>query len=319
MTHAVPAKLDAVRGDREPDVAFVVFASPEDRCLGAARRFASYRARTACILRITDEECPERERNLDELVSLCTWDEGPVVCPTTHADPLAGLNVLAQAVRAANRGGGRVTVDISTFPKISLLLTLKALQRLGSDLHFRLLYTEPGKYKDDLREPLSYGLRRVTVVPTFAAPYVASQELTLVMFLGYERDRALGLWQSVEPHRTLAVIGRPAYHPEWEGVSERLNAALLAGVGGESIFSVDPRNPLATYAFLKNVVHPRAERQRDNLCLAPLGTKPQCVGMYYFCSRFPRSATVIYASPLEPNHAYLSKGVGSTWILPQPP
>ena len=103
---------------------------------------------------------------------------------------------------------------------------------------------------------MSYGVRRVAVVPTFTASYRANQDLVLVMFLGYERDRTLGMWQSIEPNRTVAVIARPAYQPEWEGKVETLNTELLAGLDESSIHYVEPRSPIATYELLKSIIRP---------------------------------------------------------------
>src|SRR5204862_839741 len=120
--------------------------------------------------------------------------------------------------------------DISTFPKNSLLITLKSLELIESVKKLRILYTEPEAYSTVQERDHSFGLRRTGVVPTFSAPYRANRELVLIMLLGYEGDRALGIWQRVQPHRTVVAIGRPAYRTEWENFAERINAPLLAAL-----------------------------------------------------------------------------------------
>ena len=320
MPDAASVRLEylSVKDAGRPDGAFVVFASPEERCLGSARLFRDYKANVVCTLRITDEENEEREKNLERLREFSRSVGNVVDCPVTHSDPVAGIADLVSIVAKTARDGGAVTVDVSTFPKNALLLTLRALGQEPALHNLRLIYTEPGEYTRNLDVPLSYGLKRIGVVPTFAAPYRANQELVLIMFLGYERDRALGIWQSIEPHRTIAVIPCPAYHPEWEGLTEHLNAALLAALRNEDVYRVDPRTPFGAYNFLKKTVGTAVKAQAQNFYVAPLGTKPQTVGLACFCKQFPSAATVVYAAPLEHNHEYISKGIGPTWWLPCP-
>ena len=154
------------------------------------------------------------------------------------------------------------------------------------------------------------------MVPTFVAPYVASQELVLIIFLGYERDRTLGIGQGIEPHRTIAVVARPAYHPEWEGLTEIKRGRCL------------PQSTAAVYDTLTRGTHvppPRSSKRRSpaahgqretNFYIAPMGTKPQTVGLYSFLRKHPDRATVVYGSPIESNHEYISTGIGPTWELP---
>ena len=211
-----------------PDWAFIAFGSPEARCLGAASRFHQYKAGNVCILRISDETNDEREANISILQDLCRPVGNIFDCPMKHEDPLFGIDTLLGILDHA-KAGATVTIDISTFPRNALLIVLRALSKIKPSLTLRLVYTEPGAYKM-ASGPVSYGLSRIEVVPTYSAPYNADQELVLVIFLGFERDRVLGLWQCVAPHKTIVVIADPPYRPEWTGVSEHINAALLAGL-----------------------------------------------------------------------------------------
>jgi len=300
------------------DDAFVLFASPEHRCLGVVKRFGNYSASRSIVLHITDEENAERENNREAIRGILEQVSDCVDQPMRHDDPICGVTELAGLIQEAQTPDGWVTIDISTFPRNSLLLTLRAIDTLQPRPNVRLLYTEPGDYIPAISRPISSGLCQIGSVPTFSAPYTADQELVLVVFLGFERDRVLGLWQSIGPHKTIAVIGDPPYRPEWRGVSERINAALLAGVPEGSIFRVDPLNPLATYGFIRQVIGESPARGRDNFYLAPLGTKPQVVGVYLYTRAFPRHATVVYASPLARDQEYITKGLGATWRLPYP-
>jgi len=318
MNHEVPQKVTEL-GTTLPertDGAFIVFASPETRCLGSSRLFKGYKAEVVCVLVIADEPNNARTKNVQQLRDQCK-DAGPMEEITVqHADVVFGIDKLIQVVRQSVGKGAPVTVDISTFPKNSLLVALRAIDRIDTVSRVRLVYTEPGSYRTPLDQPLSYGLRNVEVVPTYVAPYQANEELVLVMFLGYERDRAIGMWQRIQPHQTVLAIAHPPYHPEWKGTAETLNAQLLAAFAEDDVHRVDPRNPIAARDFLRRVILPERAGAHANFFIAPTGTKPQAVGVYLFCKAHPQAATVVYAQPVEFNHAYLSSGVGPTWLLP---
>lgn len=320
MNSGGPQTLDIVGCGQvgKPDRAFVAFASPEPRCLGAANRFSDYRAGIFCLLRIEDEDNQDRANNVRILHDRFTACGKVVDCPMRHSDPIFGISGLLSAIIASEPADGVVSLDVSTFPRNSLLLVLRALANVVAPERIRLLYTEPSGYNLQSYEPLSYGLRRIAAVPTFSAPYRAEEELVLVMFLGFERDRVLGLWQCVAPHRTIAVIGEPPYRSEWRGVSEYINAAILAGLPENCVRRVDPRDPLATYALLKELLIDPRPAPAENFYIAPFGTKPQTIGIGCFCRDYARAATVVYAAPVASNQDYITQGVGSTWILPMP-
>jgi hypothetical protein len=307
---------ELVSSGPQGDRALIIFASPEERCMGIAKLAHGFTARIVVILRIDDEPNEQREENIKNLCTLL-GSVGPVkVVNTTHEDPLVGLDSLIGLVSEAS-GGGQVVVDVSTFPKNALLLTLRALEQVP-DLHgVRAVYSEPAQYR--LRPVASpvFGLRRIGVVPTFGATFRPNEELVLIMLLGYERDRAIAMWQGVQPHRTLAAVSGPSYRAEWDGIAEKLNAALLAAIGEEGVHVVDPRDPWATYRFLKTVVPEGSGQSLENVYVAPLGTKPQTVGVYLYCRDVPDMVSVIYGAPVAREHEYLAVGIGPSWTLTQ--
>src|SRR5579862_1959518 len=114
---SIPKKLSSLvnADDKHPDRAFVCFASPERRCLGALRLAKNYRAQVVCLLKFADEKNTECDENLSELRRLAR-DVGPVLeISVTHADPIFGLDAIVKAVNKSN--GHVVTIDTTTFPK----------------------------------------------------------------------------------------------------------------------------------------------------------------------------------------------------------
>ena len=88
--------------------------------------------------------------------------------------------------------------------------------------------------------------------------------MLLAIFLGYEGDRAMGLFENVDPHRCILIVPKPAFHPEWEGRTEKMNTTIIRALGKKSIRYADSRNPIkvalvffAGYSFGYNVLPQR--------------------------------------------------------------
>lgn len=300
-----------------PDAILIIFASPETRCLGIAKKLDGYHVKRICVIRIIDEPNENRQANIEELEALCEGIAPIEFCDFKHSEPLFGIDDLASKIESVFEPYSTITVDISTFPRIALLLVLKMLSRrfLRRDAALRLLYSEAEAYSDRTGIATS-GLSRVSLVPTFSATYTAAEELILILFLGYEGDRALGISQTIEPHRTIVAIPKPEMRAGWRGLSEDYNSALLAGLDKTDIYAVDPHNPESTVTFLQQVILERSWPDGTNFYIAPLGTKPQAVGVCQFCIEYPNTANVVYASPLAHADQYIAKGYSQAWELP---
>jgi hypothetical protein len=310
----MPATLVSILDSNERDEAFITFASPEPRCLGVPRLFDGYAPKLLIAFEVSDEQNVDRKANLNKILEAGSDKSKKAVVPFKHSDPVFGMQEIAPLV--AQIGTGRLTLDISTFPRDILLLFLKLVNENAPDAQVRILYTEPQGY----REPRSatFGLSSLYTVRTFAAPLRAAGDLVLIILLGFEGDRALSVWQCLEPHRTIAMLPRPAYRPELEGAAERLNAALLAPLCDKDRRYVDPRDPRATYRVLHEIIHEGQFPADTNFFVVPLGTKPEVVGVYAFCRDNPEACSVIYATNKHHADAYISSGCGRVWELELP-
>ncbi len=295
------------------DHTLVLCASPEERCLGVVDSLGGARPRRTVLLEIVDEPNSARVQNIERIVTNCGGVRQVERVRIQHKDPVFGIDALSDALEGE---GGVIACDISTFPRNTLLLSLRATQRAAPDAKVTILYSEPSTYSSPTSGPL--GMRGVAAVPSFAAPYQARDDLVLIVFLGYEGERALGLWQAIEPNRTIAVAPRPAYRDEMAGEAERKNSALLAALAEDDLFVVDARNPVSTYRLLKSLWTDDALARDANVFIAPLGTKPEVVGMYSFCRDHEDAATIVYAGVIDHDQTYLSRGVGRKWLLPFP-
>ena len=180
-----------------------------------------------------------------------------------------------------------------------------------------VVYSAPEDYDASQHIPLSFGLTSFHQIPGFSACPDLSRPVHLVLFLGYEGDRALAVYEHVEPVRATLVVPHPPYKPSWIGRTEKFNADLLALVGEGQTEKVDPIDPNATKAALVKIFGDGHKRGEHAKIVCPLGTKPQTLGIYSYMRECADPPAVVYASPLRHNHEFYSHGVGKTWVLKQ--
>ncbi|MGD0921571.1 MAG: hypothetical protein ABSA70_07390 [Terriglobia bacterium] len=248
------------------------------------------------------------------------------ICPServiaSEGDPAPAVAKLSHEIqRRRSSSGGVITVDISTFTKRHLLLLLKSVDDLGMWDSLKLLYTEPKDYVADLYLQMSTGVRQINPVPGFINAESLSKPLLLVILLGYERDRAMALFNALEPNETVLIVPSPPYHAEWKGRTEEMNRDLITLIGHEKLkyaHSLDPnglRNDLS-HLLGQNGEYPL---HHWHCCVAPLANKPQTVGLYLFWRENPGRFSIIYAQALKHNEPFYSEGIGRSWQLLAP-
>ncbi len=295
---------------------FIGCASFEERCLGGlsllppAYRFAhSY----LCIYDDFNEARQPNVRAMTEVLQ----GHGPLsTVEASEENPSRSIAELLSGIRAlAALSEIRVTLDASTFTKRHLLLLLHALDDAGLWRSLRILYTEPKEYVVDMYLPMSMGIKEVAPIPGFTNVKPPDKPVLLVIMLGYEGDRSMALFQTIEPNETVLLVPKPAYRPEWEGRTEELNGQLVSLLGEDAIEYADSRDPLQVKTALDKVLGNRYSTKDWTCLVSPLGTKPQTVGLYAFWREKPDSCALIYAQPLRHNERYYSKGSGPTWEL----
>ncbi len=303
--------------DNKNDDIFICAGSPEIRCLGAVKKLdKDYRAENIFILKYSHYN-EKRENHLKEMRAILKErkvgriDEFLI----DEESPLLILNDVVQKiekyiVKSTHPG---ITIDISTLIKWHLLILLKALDVKGLLNKCRFLYTEPKDYLTDLFQPLSFGLKQIFPIPLFSGNYDFSKDSLLIIMLGYEGDRAMALLENIDPAECLLLVPKPAYHPEWEGRTEKMNKEIINIVGESNIRYIDSRNPMLVSQQLNNILTDKYSSY--NCIISPMGTKPQTVGLYLFSSKYKDDISLIYTSPLRHNDPFYSEGIGETWIM----
>jgi hypothetical protein len=235
--------------------------------------------------------------------------------PAKHHDPLEHVRRTAIALgELSPHRPATICLDISTFTKKHLLQLLHGLDLAGMLHACRLYYTEPEDFHTSSDQPLSEGVESVHVVDTFGGNTSPSKDTLLILFLGYEGRRAAAVWEHLEPNVTVAVIPDPPYRESWQGRTEVQNRHLLSCVPRECVLrshSLDPGDTVRLLsALIDGDLYPAS---RYNYVVAPIGTKPQTVGLYRFWKQNPRFGTIVYAEPTRHKEEEDTFPAGRTW------
>ena len=303
-----------------PDDLFICCASFEERCLSSTAKMGVDFLTKFAVIFVVEEPLYKQqvEHNMfrlqTELRKKAT--EGIFVISCQRENPLEGINQLEDVLRQCKLktdGGPFITVDISGFTKIYLLELLHYLaidKSLGIP---RLLHTTQ-RY---LPTKLTRGIEQITTIPNFFGSPSWEKEAVLVLFLGFEPERALAVWKQFNPVKTIALITNPPRYGNLDYLkyAQQNNSSLLSQP------SVEVRDVLADNPYaVKNVLEAIHEETKDsfNMVIGPFGTKPQVVGVFLFCSEH-RKVQVVYSFPATYTRSYLRRQPGPTLLLPIAP
>jgi hypothetical protein len=296
------------------DDIFIVCASFEERNLAVVNRLGEmYRATRSVIFKYDVKSKTDlRERNLQKLKGALALHSDCIYCITCDLhDPLDGILEFQESYGRNEilLQDKNITIDITTFTKQYLLLLLRFVEK-QKPKSVRLFYTEPEEYAVKWNKPLSSGLVDIVSLPTYGGHYYAEKEDLLILMLGYEGDRAYGIWERFAPHKTIILIGRPSYKNAWEGRVEEFNKKTISKLPEESVNYISATNPFEVGKRLNDLF---SSYLKDfNISISPLGPKPQVVGCYLSIKEHP-DVQVVYAIPKSYEEEYFSKRVGKIW------
>ena len=321
-TSEEPIEIESLTklNEYSPDDLFVCCAGFEDRCFSSTSRMSvDFRTRFAVIFLIEEPQYKERvEANLSRLRSELgrRAAEGIFVIRCRREDPIEGITQLRDIwdrCRPRDSDEPFITIDISGFTKIQLF---ELLHYLVVELNLgipRLLHTtqtySPAK--------LSQGVQQITTIHNFFGSISYEKQTILVLLLGFEPDRSLAVWKHFNPARTIALITNPPRYGNLDYVeyARKSNSRLLSQPHIE-LRDVPADNPYAVKNVLKSIYSDM--RGSFNMVIGPFGTKPQVVGVFFFCLDHPK-VQVVYSFPVDYTRSYLERKPGPTLLLPLPP
>lgn len=202
--------------------------------------------------------------------------------------------------------GKKIILETSTLGFTEIFLCCEALNRLKFT-GFDLLYVEPKNYRSSNK---NYGIlsKRDFELSGKVLGYKAVPKATIllsdkvpqcgVFFLGYEErrlDRALEDFQMIQTTKCTLVFGVPAYEAGWEmdAFANNLRVIKDKNISG-GIKYCGAENPLSTIRLLETI-HTSLQG-KERLFIAPIGTKPNGIGVALFVSNNP-DVKLIYDYP----------------------
>ena len=305
----------------QPDNIFICCAGFEERSLGIISKLKKYRYDNGFIFAYTEPKGQESLLLLEMEKSLNNCGHYTKI-PTTENDPIPAIAHLGIELQSLGLNPDKtiITLDITSFTKLHLLLILKLLDNLGYWKSLRIFYTEPKEYITEIRRPTCPAIKQLDPVPGFVNTQSLNKPVLLVMFLGYEGNRALALYNILDPNETMLIIPKPAYHEEWEGRTEDMNKYLINMLGSERIEYAHSTDPYEVARSLSKVLLGDTKYNlKDWICsILPFGTKPQTMGLYLFWREHKGEFSIIYANNFENYKDLDSQEIGKTWLLHSP-
>ncbi|OGU54080.1 MAG: hypothetical protein A2V66_09595 [Ignavibacteria bacterium RBG_13_36_8] len=201
-----------------------------------------------------------------------------------------------------------INIDISTFPRIELLILLYILNDLKIPL-IRLFYVPVKEYG----EWLSKGFERKIVIPFFEGTTVTNKKNLLVVFAGFDIERISKLIEEIEPH--LIIVCRSV-----EGFSDDFNKRVDKFIKNDLVFNsnnyevidTETQNVEKIQSVLVELV---SKYQKDyNILICPSGTKLQLLACFLVFLHHP-TIQFVYSIPISYNYLDYSKGAGKLYAF----
>ncbi|WP_236888126.1 MULTISPECIES: hypothetical protein [Dehalococcoides] len=299
-----------------PDDLFICCASFEERCVASIQRMSpNFRARYSIIFVIEEPRHEELvEVNLAKIQSILSRKtaEGLFVIRCQREDPVDGIGQLKSIWHRCKPKDSEepfITVDISGFTKVYLLGLLHYLvaeTNLGLP---RMIHTTQSYSPTRLTQ----GVQQISTVTNYFGNISLEKDNVLVLFLGFEPERALSVWKQFNPTRTIALITAPRdSNLEYLKYAEKNNEYLLSQPSVE-VRQAPADNPWAVRNILESIYD--EVKTTYNMVIGPFGTKPQVVGVFLFWLEHPK-VQIVYSFPQEYTKSYLNRKPGQTYLLP---
>ncbi len=302
-----------------PDSVFLSAVSFEERCLNCSSLLSGdYLAEKVVLIRYRGAD-KDRKRNKHQNDLIKNFESHLVqngevtVVNCDKEDPVDGSVKLKEVLANSNLSEGKITIDITTLTKQYLLVLLKSIREDYPLASLRILYT-PGHYKVSPSHPekdaLSWGVKEIKPVPGFSGSALSWRDDVLVLFLGYEGERAFQIFQKFEPKKTLAVFPNPPSYPNADRPTRTLNSRILSRPRDEvEILLADALDPESSRDLLLKLSKTYEDEKKCNLIISPLCTKIQTLGiLLFFWAKKDTNAQVIYASPFWYNEKKYTSG-----------
>ena len=210
-----------------------------------------------------------------------------------------------------------VTIDVTCFTNLHLLLLLQYLEDELGTQRIKVLHTESLSYATTFGGQLDCGVDRTIYLPYLPLKH-SSMGTGLVAFLGHERSRLEFIVQELEPNIAVAILGHPGYSDSMWDYSRRVNETLIhrSAYDRQYRFTTAPANDaFQSRDILAREISQLRQEGCDSIYLAALGTKLQALGIHLVRrSGLQVRLLLAYSIPRRYERNLYTQGVGATCL-----
>ena len=207
----------------------------------------------------------------------------------------------------------KIFVDITAMPIPLIFNIVKVLKEISCDCAL-FAYTKPIDYQQisetsSEKFELTKNFVGIKPLPGFLNSGDTDKESLLVLFLGYEGNRATFIYEEVSPNKnsTFPIIGFPGYRAGWHYYAYETNINLLYE---DDIYDfveyAAAESPFDAYNVLKSLKQKYPDK---NMIISPIGTKPHALGVALYATG-DEDAIVIYDNPIEKTNRSIKTDMG---------
>lgn len=201
--------------------------------------------------------------------------------------------------------GARVCLDITTIKQGLLFLLVKLLTK---DIKPSLLfagYTEPAEYKKRklslIGETEEYDLYDKVIGSSKSVPgfikHQSQNQILLIAPMGFDSQRLQTIYENLKPKKLIPVVGFPSFVPGWNLTAIKMNYMVLrSSTCFDMVDTCEASSPFDMYNLIESAYHRHISDY--DIYIAPLGTRPHCLGAALFASNNP-SVYLVYDFPVE--------------------
>jgi len=193
-------------------------------------------------------------------------------------------------------------INITTFPKNYILRLAKEFD----DPNNIFFYTRSA-YRKPSDEELCICIENILPIEGFEGFRDISAEDLLVLILGYEGHRALSFLSKFSPYKILPLISIPNNGDDEEDRVFYKNVARcnwdllrkhsVIRNSKNDLYTISSHSHVKCYNMLSLILTNELKDGHD-LCISPLGTKPQALGLYLFWRENPETQ-LIFSIPVK--------------------
>lgn len=197
-----------------------------------------------------------------------------------------------------------IFLDISTFNRQNLLALLFMLRRKYCVNSIGCYYTVPKETNEDI----SKCAHNSATVPFFGGEQTIDKNKLLILFAGFEYDRAIYLWERIEPSKTIIAVGDEPTDEKFMKRNIEVITSLKNRITDAEVVKVSAKDPYKAKEDIENVIKENIEYY--NVITSPMNTKLQTLGLYLAWEKYPE-IQIVYTCP-EGFGDWLSKGIERT-------